>query len=497
MPYPGGERKETETVQIWGVEPDSLIRVTEYAEAVHWRSLFAWQKHRLLDDALSANAEAIFPDITDAQWDVLAQAEPGMEMEAWQSVLTDAQWEILVNHDPRLASDGQVLEDGLTLSRNGNPGIALGMHVSVGNERQSDGSYMPLREGYWWMPAFNVTLTTIPISGEGGILEPESFIFPVVNEFVSGVFVVDESRVMIPIDIAQRLTGLDSGFIIDPDDPEDIKGEDPARATMILIRTQDGYTPEQVRDAVANAYDEFSLEIMNDPEAIVKLPSGLTGLKVQTWEQQQAAFIGPIEKERELMRTLFSLIYLVCAGLVLAIFWAIVYEKTRDIGILRSIGASRLGISWIFLRYGLVVGVLGAIFGLGLGWLVVHNINVIHDAIGDPPLWLGGVVAALALVCAFVTVYQSLSGKLLPLVLGSIVTLTLAGLAAGILVLHNIGGFVLWDPSVYYFVEIPNSVDMGSAYLTMIGAVLFSVLGAFFPAAKAADVDPVKALRYE
>ncbi len=197
------------------------------------------------------------------------------------------------------------------------------------------------------------------------------------------------------------------------------------------------------------------------------------------------------------MRTLFSLVYLVCAGLVLAIFWAIVYEKTRDIGILRSIGASRFGISWIFLRYGFVIGVLGAVVGLGLGSLIVHKINTIHDAMGDPPVWLAVTVFAIGGVAAALTVARSLSGRLLPLVLGSVTTITLAGIGTVILVVRHIGGIEIWSPEVYYFTEIPNKVDMETAIITMIGAVLFSLLGAFVPAAKAADTDPVKALRYE
>ena len=56
---------------------------------------------------------------------------------------------------------------------------------------------------------------------------------------------------------------------------------------------------------------------------------------------------------------------------------------------------------------------------------------------------------------------------------------------------------MIWDPSVYYFVKIPNTMDSQTAVITMIGAVIFSLLGAFIPAAKAADTDPVKALRYE
>ena len=63
--------------------------------------------------------------------------------------------------------------------------------------------------------------------------------------------------------------------------------------------------------------------------------------------------------------------------------------------------------------------------------------------------------------------------------------------------LIRIGGVIIWDPSVYYFTVIPNEVDYNNAYLTMAGAVLFSLIGAFLPAAKAADVDPVRALHYE
>ena len=82
--------------------------------------------------------------------------------------------------------------------------------------------------------------------------------------------------------------------------------------------------------------------------------------------------------------------------------------------------------------------------------------------------------------------------------LGSLTTLTLAGAGGIILVVkYVVGGVVIWDPSVYYFTEIPNQVDHTSAVITMVGAVVFSLLGAFLPAAKAADTDPALALRYE
>ena len=72
------------------------------------------------------------------------------------------------------------------------------------------------------------------------------------------------------------------------------------------------------------------------------------------------------------------------------------------------------------------------------------------------------------------------------------ITLCVAG--AG-LVAHR--GTLIWDPSVYYFSRIPDQVDWITAAITWVGAVVFSVLGAAVPAARGADIDPVRALRYE
>ena len=466
MPYPDGPHKETETVQIWGIEPEGFARVTEYSDSLYWRP---YAPHELAE--MSA---------TDPRR-VLNEGADGETTSA-----------------ERLFAHGLALRQG----ENGPPGIVLGVHVSVGNERQRDGSIRPMRQGYWWMPRFEVTLTTLPIDTEGGLLEPESYIFPVVNEFFSGVFLIDDKRIMIPLEVAQRMVHLDEGEIVDAEDvgadgvPR-VVGRDPARATMVLVRAVDGIRPLELRDRVQEAYDAFAAELRADEAALVKPPSRGMGLSIKTWEQQQAQFLDPIEKERELMRTLFSFVYLVCAGLVLSIFWAIVHEKTRDIGILRSIGASRLGISWIFLRYGLVIGTGGALVGLGLAYLVIRNINAIHAALGEPPTWLATILLVAGGLTIAITAYRGRRGALMPITLGSLVTILLIGLGTLVLFLKQKGGIVVWDPSVYYFTTIPNDLDSNTAIITMIGAVIFSLIGAFLPAAKAADTDPVGALRYE
>jgi lipoprotein-releasing system permease protein len=525
MPYPEGPEKDVQYVQIWGIEPESFAEVTGFETTLHWKTLTPEQRHLLLRDVMDSQWDSILAGLDEAQrFDLLKrfwnlrnddpQSIPHdqairerirtLEPEQWheilyalsweekvlRAVMTDAQWNAVLAHDPRLVKDAQLLEDGRSLTRNGEAAIVLGMHVSEGNERQRDGTYLA-RLGFW-MPRFDVTITTLPVVG-GGLVEPESAILPIANEFSSGVYLIDDTRVMAPLETVQKLMHLNEAKRVDPDDPTQVIGVDPARATMILVRARDGVTPEILQLQIDSAYLDFETEMLGE----VVPPPPRRMVSINTWEQQQAQFIGPIEKEREMMRTLFSLVYIVCAGLVLAIFWAIVYEKTRDIGILRSVGASRIGISWIFLRYGLVVGVLGAIVGLGLGSLVVHKINAIHEALSSPPQAVYIVVLVLAAVLLVITVIKSASGNLLPMVLGGLITaaLLIVGLLA--LWLYQIGGFIMWDPKVYYFTHIPNELDLESAIITMIGAVVFSLIGAFVPAAKAADTDPVRALRYE
>ena len=216
---------------------------------------------------------------------------------------------------------------------------------------------------------------------------------------------------------------------------------------------------------------------------------------VKTWREQLRDLIGPVEKERELMRILFSIVYLVCAGLVLSIFWAIVHEKTRDIGILRSVGASRPGILSIFLTYGLIIGAAGAVLGCILAWLIVENINAIHEGLGNPaPQWIVYSAFALTAIAIIGTIALAFRDSILKTLLAAIASLVLIGIS---IALASHEGFLMWDPSVYYFNGIPNHVDWFSAILTMAGAIVFSVLGAAIPAARAADTDPVQALRYE
>jgi len=516
MPY-----DETAAVQIWGIEPESFDRVTDFAETLYWddipgeaeRFLIAAaidrigtelagtltleQKVDLLEDRVPDNVDRSreslarqVPTIPEADWITLLQLLGQYDAERLQTILDDAQWTMVLEADDWLVDDANIIRDGLAMNRLGRPAIIAGMHVSKGNVRTTGGTYEVQGNGRWWLPRFEGTLTTIRVDREGGINDPENIILPFANEFLSNVRMVDKQRVLIPLETAQEQTGLFEAPLVDG-------GIDPARATQLLIRAAEGVTPEELLERVVPIYEQFHTDRRDDIVDPETFPPPAF-VSIVTWEEMQADFIGPVEKERMLMWILFSIVYIVCAALVLAIMWSIVQEKTRDIGILRSIGATRRGIVGIYLLYGLVIGIIGGIFGFFLGWLITYYIDDIHDMLGEPPMWLGIILLAGAGATIGWALVRMRSGELLPTVLGTFISIPLILLGAVVVWAAATGqGFVMWDADTYYFPDVPNSVDLPVAIITMCGGIVFSVLGAFIPAAKAADMDPIKALRYE
>jgi lipoprotein-releasing system permease protein len=164
---------------------------------------------------------------------------------------------------------------------------------------------------------------------------------------------------------------------------------------------------------------------------------------VKTWEESRAFWLGAIEKEKILVTFLFGIISVVAVFLVFCIFYMIVVEKTKDIGIIKSVGATSDGVAGIFLGYGMAIGIVGAALGLLAGFLIVHNINWLHDKLGQ---WMG---------------------------------------------------ITIWSPDVYLFDTIPNTMDPKEVAVIVVVAIFASVLGAVIPAYRAARMHPIEALRWE
>jgi lipoprotein-releasing system permease protein len=164
---------------------------------------------------------------------------------------------------------------------------------------------------------------------------------------------------------------------------------------------------------------------------------------VVTWRDKQGPLLAAVSMQTAILNVLLFLIIAVAGFGILAIFCMIVAEKTRDIGILKSLGASGRGILGIFLAYGFGLGVVGSGAGLAIGLVIVANINRIADA------------------------------------------------------LARLSGHDLFDPTIYYFQEIPTIVEPLSVAWIVSGAVLIAVVASIVPARRAARLHPVEALRHE
>lgn len=355
----------------------------------------------------------------------------------------------------------QILKDGETLSKidpdSGlrRPAMVLGIEVTRYNERRKEGFFDPIPGLFG--PHMEYTVGTLPLSRKGVAVQLEYRQLPVANEFRSGMYEVDANWVILPLDLMQRMLKMRAAEKIDPNwtpgklvkndkgemvpEPPKVIGQEPARVTNILIRAKKGVTPAELEPRVEEIYQKFA----DEKGSAVPLPRNWKKYVVYQWAEKPglSTFISAVKKETALVLVLFSFISLTAVFLVCAIFWAMVSEKTKDIGVLRALGASRAGVAWLYLRYGVAIGVVGSVVGGILAYVIVTNINPIHE-------WMGSAL-----------------------------------------------GIYIWDPSVYYFTEIPNKVDPAQAAMVLIGGVVFSVFGAMLPAIRAAWMDPVKALRFE
>ena len=105
----------------------------------------------------------------------------------------------------------------------------------------------------------------------------------------------------------------------------------------------------------------------------------LSGGVVLTWEEQNAVFLGAVDQERGLMKIVLFAVMLVAGFLVYATLHMMVTQKTKDIGILTSMGATQGAIQSIFILSGLVVATLGCTLGTVSGYLSVIWLNPVND----------------------------------------------------------------------------------------------------------------------
>lgn len=409
-------------------DPGSYARVTNYATSLYWRPIdtpMPLDKARL-DRRLTSPA-------------------PGF----WEQKLADGL--ALREFDPSSGRDV--------------PALVLGIEVSRFNAREPGPVYIPIRRLQQlpdgreriidtFLPNTSVTLNVLPLDEQGRNIDVVARQFPVANELFTGFYPLDSTTVWVDLEALQSMLKMGRAVRVEPGNPFEVAidpqtgeerpaeavvtGVEPARVTNVLVRAAPGVSAERLKEVCLEVYEEFAGDYPGQVPAAEDM-----ALQTSTWREQNAMYISIVEKEIVLVMFIFGVVSVSSVFLVLAIFWAMISEKTKDIGVLRALGARKIGVAWLWLRYGLAIGVVGGALGVALAGLIVFNINPIHE-------WLGRAM-----------------------------------------------GIQMWDPRVYLFASIPNRIDPVNAMIVFLAGVLASVLGALWPAVRAANMDPVRALRFE
>ena len=161
------------------------------------------------------------------------------------------------------------------------------------------------------------------------------------------------------------------------------------------------------------------------------------------WRQRNATFFGALQVERNVMFLILTLIVLVAALNIISGLIMLVKDKSHDIAILRTMGATRGAVMRVFLITGSTIGIVGTLVGLLVGLLVCVNIEEIRQFIS----WL--------------TDTQ------------------------------------LFAPELYFLSRLPAELDVRETTAVVVMSLTLSVLATLYPSWRAARLDPVVALRYE
>ncbi len=298
-------------------------------------------------------------------------------------------------------------------------GCVRGVDLALGRNSRSEYVYDIQPE------ETDITLTCFPLNARGalalaGTWPVRTRKFHHSDYSHSGIARADGSLVYIPLEQAQLLcmAGVEK------------------RVTAIHIKFAPGTDIAHGCARVAELWDAFKQDLGEVPNRYL-----LDAVTVQDWKRYRRAFIAPMEREQVLLSLMFVLVGITTVFIVFVVFYMIISHKRKDIGILKSVGASNGSVMTLFSGFALTVGFLGS--GVGV---------------------LGG--------CVFLAKINAIEGWL-----------------------FERFGFQLWDRTVYAIGEIPHQVDVKVVAVIVCSAVAACLVGAAVPSYLAARLRPVETLR--
>jgi len=234
----------------------------------------------------------------------------------------------------------------------------------------------------------------------------------VANVISTGLYNIDSHTLFMPLDWARAFRRVS---------PDSISG------ISVALTKYNAATVAAAKEKIRKALSE----------------EGAFNFSISTWEESRRTLLTAVAMERRIMAFILFFFLVVAGFSISAILVMIVFEKIRDIGILRAMGASSRGVAWTFLAYGVTIGVIGAGIGLALGVLFVENLDSIES---------------------FVYVHT---------------------------------GWQPFPPDIYDLPAIPRILNWWTNCYIVLTAVAVSFAASVLPAVRAAWLDPVEAIRYE
>jgi lipoprotein-releasing system permease protein len=323
-----------------------------------------------------------------------------------------------------------------------------------------------------------VLLETQPIEGGSQVMAPwirglapklESKISILPSSIVRGEFSVSGKGILIGIELARKLH-LEVGDNVLIHSPSNLKkmwdclkageqeGISPTEFTVrgIFDVGYYEYNASVVFCSLLNAQDLYDLNedihglivMLKDPMKVNQVRDQLSKalgdkLEISTWAEENSGMLNALLVEKNVMFYILFFIMIVAAFGITSVLITFVVQKTREIGMLKALGATSGQVMWIFLCQSIFVGVIGVVCGLGLGMLAISYRNeFLHF-------------------------------------------------------MNRMTGFELFPSDIYTFSELPARIIPHDIMLICGGSLIICILAGVLPAWNAGRLKPVDALRYE